>query len=844
MNSIKFIGPARFAALFAVLILAAAPCAGDEKRGEWFSFDPDRPAGSPVEAVVLSSTPERTELRISVPGVWLSSVTYGEETFSTVDFPEVQLGGAGFPEKEGERGWYDFPAESGHPPLHPERYRNALTSGVPRYRYPEEAMEDPPKTAEEMEKLGINPAGARPGIPALRGLLAVTEDSEPGKELSLSVEVEKETALDLPHRLMPAGFEGLDQKDEEGYTPPKLVDDAFYRNIGEPYQGVEDSLSATSRAGLFSLSEFRVPLATLTGPARLEIPVSFVITIDHLSGPVDFDCPLSWDSWIFKSPFINGDGLRESLTASGQKILASRSARYLIVTPKDYHAELMPLAFWKNSKGLAVDFAFVGDDMAADREAIDAYLEDYFRKHYCHGVYVLLVGDHETIPSGRSDFINADPDFDRGDSDHVYEVLGDDRFASLYVGRLAVASDEELELQLAKILQYEKSPPGGDWPLQVTLAANSENDDNTRGVSDSFPSKYAGAVNEAAGYASYSPTPNFEVLHAGASNESDTRATNDDVIDAVNSGRGHLLYRGHGIDTAWVQGWDGSSQSGSSFTAGTHLPLLENRVLPIVYSIACRNSRMRAPGYIANEWMNRETGAVAHWGATVNSYTSENHERAKGVFRAIFESGFNRLGPMLGEAEQISHTATGGGSAWDNNTFAYLLHGCPELTIRKNRVVSSALEMGYDFTEVGIRLRLSDGKTDEEIPAALVNLELKDGSTLNGFTGTDGELLLDLDKSQRDAITAIQVHAGGYGFGEEGLQPRQETEVRIKSFDAKGGTTISIQGRFDEYLIQYSDDLETWHDLDEVIAENEITEIIDADAAERPRRFYRVVPLL
>jgi hypothetical protein len=98
---IKSAGPTRFAALMAILILAAAPCAGQEKRGEWISLDPDRPAGSPAEAVVLSSTAERTKLRISVPGIWLSSASYGEETFSTVDFPEVRLGGAGTrPEQE------------------------------------------------------------------------------------------------------------------------------------------------------------------------------------------------------------------------------------------------------------------------------------------------------------------------------------------------------------------------------------------------------------------------------------------------------------------------------------------------------------------------------------------------------------------------------------------------------------------------------------------------------------------------------------------------------------------------------------------------------------------------
>ena len=56
-----------------------------------------------------------------------------------------------------------------------------------------------------------------------------------------------------------------------------------------------------------------------------------------------------------------------------------------------------------------------------------------------------------------------------------------------------------------------------------------------------------------------------------------------------------------------------------------------------------------------------EGGAVAHFGASINSYTTENHERAKGIFRAIYESGFSKLAPALAEAERISGSVSGTG---------------------------------------------------------------------------------------------------------------------------------------------------------------------------------------
>ena len=94
------------------------------------------------------------------------------------------------------------------------------------------------------------------------------------------------------------------------------------------------------------------------------------------------------------------------------------------------------------------------DDVAANRAAIDDYIENYWRENYCHGVYVLLVGDIDLIPSGRSARIELGPDGDDSDSDHVYELIGSGRYPSVYVGRFSINSESELINQLAKTLKY------------------------------------------------------------------------------------------------------------------------------------------------------------------------------------------------------------------------------------------------------------------------------------------------------------------------------------------------------------------------------------------------------
>ncbi len=819
----------------------------------WVSLLPDMPEGSPIEMVLTDSNEKQSQYVLQVPGFWISPIMYGDEQFARIEFPEVKMDGLGFPRREGERGWYDFPVETGYPLLDETRYRNAFTLSVPLFLYPSEAMDKPePENAAEMEALGIDPTGARPGIHALRGLLAVHPETR-RSDLDIQINYHTAEVIQLPAPLVPAGYTGSDRLPDDGdtgYIPPEIIDWDFYKNFRGPYTGTEFQFTPTSQAGRFAVSELRHPMYELIEIDRINIGSLVEILVEYHKGPTDpgDDCPYAWDHWIFKRPFINGEALRAAMTARGQKILDSRSARYLILTLEEYRSTLLPLAWWKYAKGLYIDFAFVGDgpndDVTADRDAINDYLEAYFKEYFCHGVYVLIAGDRDAIPSGVSDHINDFPNHNifGGDSDHVYQVLGDDLFPSLYVGRLSVDSSDELRNQVSKILDYERSPPPGSWPARVTLAANSEDSDGDKGVTDLFPSKYALAIEQTAEYEDYVITPDFNVLHAGAASEEDDRAINQDVIDAINEGSAHVLYRGHGGNRTWVSGWDGSSDSGASFWSH-HVDQLENDVLPIVYSIACLNSRQRANRFLADEWMQREDyGAVAHYGATTASYTAENHHRAKAVMRAIFEDQFTRLGPALGEVIHRTHAASGGGGAWRHNTFTYILHGCPELSIRLGTVLSG-MNMVYRSSDDGTLIEVTDSESDSAAIATLVTVELVDGSRTNAFTNMDGQLLLDGVKDPSE-IRTIHAHAGGHIYSREQVIPSLRTEMRIEFMD--NVFVIRVDGEDREYLIEASDDLLSWETVTIITVSRgsgfyPSEEIGSGDAP--AKRFYRAVPL-
>ena len=806
----------------------------------WLPLLGNSAPGTPGTMSVLGTSPSNTTLQVSIPGVWLTTEIYGDRQFTRVELPAVRLGGLGFPTSPNQRGWYDFPAETGYPPLPPDPYLNGLDLDVPVPDFPESALGYHSTNEREMLALGIDPAGARPGVPCVRGFVAVSRASGPN-DVGVQINAQDFVNLPLTDPLRPAGFDSPDSTARPGgYSAPQLVDEEFYATFQGFYQGNETAVSPISRAGVFATAEIRLPLLRVLSPNLVQLATNYILQVKHLKGTEDFTCPIPWDSWIFKFPFINGQALRDALTAKGISIQASRSAHYLILTPSVYRPDLNEFAFWKKSKGLNVDFAYVGtapgDDVAPTRAAIDAYLENYFQANYCHGVYALIIGDVDVIESGRSTRVIETPDKADADSDHVYEVLGSDRFPSLYVGRLSINNSAELQNQLRKILSYERSPVAGDWPTRATLAANSQTDSKCYGVCAEFPSKYAKAVEDIVSYGGYSAPPTFQKLHAGAASMAVTRAINQDVVDAVNARRGQVLYRGHGSGSAWVSGWDGSGTgSGSDFTQGTHIPLLTNTAYPIVFSIACENARLRNMESLGESWMLSSNGAVAHFGASVDSKTTENHERAKGIYRAIYESGFTRLAPALGEAERISYNVTGGGTGWDNNTFAYNLLGDPELTIRRKGIINGRLLGASSQFGGGSRVTVL-GLANAPVALTLVNVHLSSGGPVNGFTGADGTLVLSNIPSSM--VVGFDLHADGYASEVAPIRPL----LRAISYSPLG-FVLRVEGSPGTYQILRSTDLSTWPNAGVVTipANASFADFTDPTVSQRTRTFYRAV---
>jgi hypothetical protein len=330
--------------------------------------------------------------------------------------------------------------------------------------------------------------------------------------------------------------------------------------------------------------------------------------------------------------------------------------QYLFLYPQDLQTQLQPLIDQKKARGFSVTestLESVGSTCSEIRDAIQKWYNTSSPR-YDH--YALLVGDDADIPlcsSPQTNNAGVVP------TDDLYgSVNGDDLDEEVWVGRLSVDGSEDLANQVAKILNYENGR-NFTWPYTtVGLVAHKQN----------APNKYEGAQ-ESVRTASYSVTPNFVTLYGSAGKR------DSDVRTLIDDGAGIVCYRGHGSTSEWT-GWNTSFDyfDLSDISALSNAPRT-----PVIWSIACNNSDLRVADCLAEQWMEKtDDGAVAHYGATVPSYTTPNHELDRGLFKAVFDDGITGHAQAICAAENQMVSAYDGDNAW-----MYLLLGDPEMKIKR-----------------------------------------------------------------------------------------------------------------------------------------------------------------
>ncbi|MBN2384188.1 hypothetical protein JXQ70_15025 [bacterium] len=371
---------------------------------------------------------------------------------------------------------------------------------------------------------------------------------------------------------------------------------------------------------------------------------------------------------------------------------------YLIIIPDDpvFLTWANVIKEWRVKQGITTgvfDLSVTGSTSAE----IEAFIDNCYTTWSNPPVAVLLMSDY---PSSGKTYGITSPAYSYYISDNVYADVDEDQLPDINFARLTAQDQDDLEIMVNKIIDYESNPvteadfyakpvAAGGWQSDRWFILCSEIVYGfwANGLGKTPTREYAGASG-APSYWSTNSNTSMLVSYFGPSGLGYIPATPAHLTDwggnatrintDINNGTFVILHRDHG----GVDGW-----SDPSYTI-SDLPGLSNtNKLPFVFSINCLTGKFNISSECFVEAFHRMIGgALGLIGATEESYSFVNDTYVFGMMDSMwpdFDPG-NNFTP-LGEQELRPGFASVAGkyylqaSSWPSNpeskdTVYYLFH--------------------------------------------------------------------------------------------------------------------------------------------------------------------------
>ena len=266
---------------------------------------------------------------------------------------------------------------------------------------------------------------------------------------------------------------------------------------------------------------------TLNFVEELEVELTFTSSIK----PID----KAYYSNEFESNFSK---LLNAETFSKEDFSTGKITRMIILSDPVFESQLQGFIAWKRRKGIDVIEVYKGDTgVGITYESMKAYVQSFYdnaTEESPAPTYLLIVGDHEQIPS-----------YNTGEhvSDMYYcEFDGNgDFFPEMFYGRFSATNSSELQPQIDKTLQYEQYTMSDPSYLEeVVLVA---------GVDASYAPTYGnGQINYGTDY--YFNTAHDITTYTYLYPESGNSASA--IISDVSGGVGFANYTAHCGPSGWA----------------------------------------------------------------------------------------------------------------------------------------------------------------------------------------------------------------------------------------------------------------------------------------------------
>ena len=437
---------------------------------------------------------------------------------------------------------------------------------------------------------------------------------------------------------------------------------------------------------------------------------------------------------IYDNLFLNDVPFYEQVAEDGEM---------LILAPEEFIETIAPLAEWKLKKGInttVVPLSEVGNGAIH----IKNFIDDFYDEN--PGLtYVLLVGDHEDLPSQS---YGMSWGMEELWSDSYYaQIEGNDYYPEVLIGRFS-GSVEEVEVMVNRTLEYETNPLEGDWMTRIAGIGSTEGegygDDgepdwmHLRGIGDMLLDHGYTYVNEF-----------YDGSQGGNDAEFDPEAYM--VSDAVNEGIGLLNYCGHGAQDIFVT---------SLFTSNDVMGLENEGKYPFIVSVACNNGTFIGGTSLCEEWIrvgNEEspTGAIAACGSSILMAWAEPMQTQDGIADLITLSDPENVKTTLGglfyngqmsmlEDYSLSPTAIEVMQTW-------VFFGDPSVVYR-NQVTQ---EITAEHTNL-ITINDSQVTVECNVEGAFVSI-MQGGQIIGTGIVEDGQVIISLDEFNDDSELFVTI---------------------------------------------------------------------------------------
>jgi hypothetical protein len=453
---------------------------------------------------------------------------------------------------------------------------------------------------------------------------------------------------------------------------------------------------------------------------------------------------------------------------------------HVIITSSSYASYFQPLVDWHTQKGVkdtAITTSWIYSNYGGttNQEKIRNFVSD---AHSTWGTsYFLLGGENATVPfEDRTYYSESSP------GDQYYSDFDDDWTHEVFVGRVTVGNETEINTFLDKVFKYEKDPPLTGYPLDVLLIGM-DYDANT-------------PVEALKGHVAYYLPSRFNVTRVYDSYAGNHRT---DVLNALSAGQNLVNHADH----SYIQYMGtGDRNHGWGIASSDVGNLTNDGQLSVIVTPGCHPNHMDYNDCIGEHFVihNPNQAGVAFNGNARSGwyYQGDPYSLSNALDREWWISVFTRqkyhLGQILADAKNHFPSGSNGERQCE---WTFNLLGEPEMPIWTNR--PAAFEVTHPDTlppgSSSFSVYVGDATYHFSVYQAYVCLWKANEVYVTGYTNTSGEVTLNPSPTSGGTVY-LTVTKHDY------LHYQQEVEIRgVMRGDASGDGIVDPADVV--YLINY-----------------------------------------